>query len=359
VSFGCGWVSRLLLELLFFSGSVEQYIKTIGYLVPSYVIRRFLDSRHIHHLTDYLQAVHEKGQASADHTTLLLNCFTRLDRNEQLREFVENERDKKSIFDVDVAIKVCRNACLELSLELAKKHHKHAACLSILTEDLRAYKEALQYISNLPFDDADKTLKKFGKVLMDNCPADTIELLKKLCTDYVSNHPEELTEEFLDRSSQVYRGNPEDFMHLFIGKPKLLVDFLEHLVLNISGCSQTVYDTLIEQYLGIWQADKTGEARLMELIRNFGELYDKDHVLILCRMYEFWPGTLFLLEEDKLWHLVVRHYLQTGDYNNLLACCKRLGTSEPGLWLQTLAGLRNDANAPPHLLSQVLQVIGK
>lgn len=38
-----------------FVGAVEQYIKTIGYLEPSYIIRRFLDSRHINFLTDYLQ----------------------------------------------------------------------------------------------------------------------------------------------------------------------------------------------------------------------------------------------------------------------------------------------------------------
>lgn len=38
-----------------FSGAVDQYIKTIGYLEPSYVIRRFLDSRHTQYLTDYLE----------------------------------------------------------------------------------------------------------------------------------------------------------------------------------------------------------------------------------------------------------------------------------------------------------------
>lgn len=90
-----------------FSGSVDQYIKTIGFLEPSYVIRRFLDARHIHYLTDYLQAIHKSGRATADHTTLLLNCFTRLDRTEQLKQFLENE-NKLNLFDVDVAIKVCR-----------------------------------------------------------------------------------------------------------------------------------------------------------------------------------------------------------------------------------------------------------
>lgn len=38
--------------------SIEQYARTIGYLEPSYVIRRFLDSRHINFLTDYLQVSH-------------------------------------------------------------------------------------------------------------------------------------------------------------------------------------------------------------------------------------------------------------------------------------------------------------
>lgn len=38
-----------------FAGAVEQYSKTIGSLEPSYVIRRFLESRHIPYLADYLQ----------------------------------------------------------------------------------------------------------------------------------------------------------------------------------------------------------------------------------------------------------------------------------------------------------------
>lgn len=37
-----------------FVGAVEQYTRTIEFLEPSYVIRRFLDSRHINYLTEYL-----------------------------------------------------------------------------------------------------------------------------------------------------------------------------------------------------------------------------------------------------------------------------------------------------------------
>lgn len=59
------------------------------------------------------------------------------------------------------------------------------------------------------------------------------------------------------------------------------------------------------------------------------------------------------------YHLIVRYYLKIGDYNSLTETCKRLGKMQPSLWLQALTGLRDNKNAPPNLLSQVLEVIGK
>lgn len=93
------------------SGAIEQYIKTIGKLEPSYVIQKFLDSQYIDKLTMYLQALHREGRATEDHTTLLLNCYTKLNntigQTDSLREFILM-KDKDLEFEVDVAIKVCR-----------------------------------------------------------------------------------------------------------------------------------------------------------------------------------------------------------------------------------------------------------
>jgi hypothetical protein len=38
----------------------------------------FLDAERIHNLTSYLRALNERGLANGDHTTLLLNCYTKL-----------------------------------------------------------------------------------------------------------------------------------------------------------------------------------------------------------------------------------------------------------------------------------------
>lgn len=106
------------------TGAVDQYIKTIGKLESSYVIRRFLDSQHIDKLTLYLQALHKHGKANENHTTLLLNCYTKLDHRDKLKEFILAE-GRELDFDIDIAIQVCRRTSTEDALLLAKKYEKH------------------------------------------------------------------------------------------------------------------------------------------------------------------------------------------------------------------------------------------
>uniref|UniRef100_A0AAG5D1K0 Vacuolar protein sorting-associated protein 11 homolog n=2 Tax=Anopheles atroparvus TaxID=41427 RepID=A0AAG5D1K0_ANOAO len=352
-----------------FAGAVEQYSKTIGFLEPSYVIQRFLDARHIHFLTDYLQTVHAQGRATADHTTLLLNCFTRLDRTRQLKEFLKNDQ-KSNLFNIEVAIKVCRDASyVQEAFQLARTHQKHDACLSILTEDMGQHEEALSYIETLPPADAEGIVKKYGSTLMANCPARTIALLKKLCTDlaaYRNSTPgrdalaveDMLADLHLADHERAPRGTPEEFIHLFSDADQL-IDFLEHLVRYVPSSSQCVYSTLIEHYLYKWRESPGMEEKLLELLRYNGERYDKTHALAQCRMHEFWPGVMYLYEEDKLYHLIIRHYLKHREYDNLLASCRKLANNNASLWLLTLNGLKGDSQAPPHLFNQILQVISQ
>jgi len=49
---------------------------------------QFLDAQRIHNLASYLETLHEKGLANEDHTTLLLNCFTKLKDVENLNKFI-------------------------------------------------------------------------------------------------------------------------------------------------------------------------------------------------------------------------------------------------------------------------------
>lgn len=49
---------------------------------------RFLDAQRITSLTRYLEQLHACGLAGADHTTLLLNCYTKLKDVAKLDAFI-------------------------------------------------------------------------------------------------------------------------------------------------------------------------------------------------------------------------------------------------------------------------------
>lgn len=164
-----------------FDGSIEQYIRTIGQLEPSYVIRKFLDAQRIYNLTNYLQELHSKGLANADHTTLLLNCYTKLKDVSRLDQFIKADTDLN--FDLETAINVCRQAgYFEHAVYLAEKFQENDMYLDIVIEDTKKYDTALAYIRKLGPYEADRNLQKYSKTLLTHLPHETTKLLIELCT---------------------------------------------------------------------------------------------------------------------------------------------------------------------------------
>lgn len=63
-------------------------------------------------------------------------------------------KDREVDFDVETAIKVCRQAgYFEHALFLAEKHNKHEWYLRIQLEDIKQYHKALEYIGRLEFSE--------------------------------------------------------------------------------------------------------------------------------------------------------------------------------------------------------------
>eukprot|EP00762_Andalucia_godoyi_P001379 ANDGO_04909.mRNA.1 Vacuolar protein sorting-associated protein 11 homolog len=163
--------------------AVSQYIRTIGRLEPSYVIRKFLDAQRIHNLTRYLEELHTKSKATADHTTLLINCYTKLKDVAKLDAFIK--RNSELHYDVDTAIRVCRQASYhEHALFLALKHNEHDWCMKILLDDLKQYSDALEFLSTLEFAYCETFMKQYGTLLCTAVPKNAREFLQVLCTDY-------------------------------------------------------------------------------------------------------------------------------------------------------------------------------
>jgi hypothetical protein len=348
-------------------GAIEQYIKTIGKLEPSYVIRKFLDSQHIEKLTMYLEALHKQGHATEDHTTLLLNCYTKLNntvgQSNSLKEFILMKEGDLN-YDVDIAIKVCRQGSPAEALMLAKKHQKHDWYIKLQVEDHQRYVEVLDYISNLSFENAEFYMKKYGNILIQNAPYESTQFLKRLCTSYKSNNS--LDNSLIGSFELSQKSDPEEYIHLFLNNSERLVEFLEYLIGEGCLLSTPVYNTLLEHYLHVWGnlenvAEKNKYAqKILKLLQNPDIRYDKSQALVVCHMHSFSEGILYLYEEQKLYQQILKHHIFKNDSSSILGCCRRFGHQEPTLWVQALwSCVRDTKNPSIDLLNEILTVIAK
>lgn len=470
-----------------YDGAIAQFIKTIGRLEPSYVIRKFLDAQKIHNLTAYLEALHAQHKANADHTTLLLNCYTKLKDADKLEHFLTVE-DTES-FDVETAIRVCRQGkYYDHALKLARKYREHDWFLKIQLEDKGDFDTALEYIASLDQDDAVLYLKKYGKDLVAEIPEATTNQLVLMCTGSLAPGAEMLTLTSGAAPSgigaslnaafgltvaespapaQVDSSNPfadsgpaeqekplsavspsastssfssvssllsniastatrkiiestggsssnvgqdsenidipepvelvlsdteeekvgdivvekkkpelvkaEDFIHIFVGRQKYLVKFLELVTERVREVSPIVYDTLLEMYLhgpedgngngsnettaAPTETEEEREERLdkaRRLIMYENATYDPHHALVLAQRYEFRDGVMLLLEKLKMYDEIIQYHMENREFESIIRCCNKYGERDPNVWIQVLSYFSTVEGNPEKEIKEVL-----
>ncbi|RXG51486.1 Vacuolar protein sorting-associated protein 11-like protein [Armadillidium vulgare] len=350
------------------SAAMEQYIKTIPHLEPSYVIKKFLDTQHIDHLTTYLQALHKSGNATCDHTTLMLNCYTRLRDNEKLDNFIkEGDMD----CDVDLGIKVCRGAAYyDHAMALASKHGMHHRYISILLEDKKDYQATLKYISTLNFEDAKENVIRYGSSLLQHIPDEMTEFLVTLCTDYkplgqpiIKEHQKSLNS-FLTPEEPIF-ADPEDLEYLLIGHSEVTIAFLEK-VMQFRPLSKNLYTTLFAELLHQYSLAPEGqdqsalEGKIMKMLQNPDISFNRDHALLLCDKHKFYSGKLLLWELAGMFDELLHWFASRGDYSNVVDVCERHGSQNKKLWctaLRVITGGSCDLPPDANLINTVLSKI--
>lgn len=236
-----------------FEGAMREYINTIGGVQASYVIRKFLTARLTPLLMTYLQELHARGLAHAEHTTLLLNAYAKAGDVARLDSFVRSEGrvfgaegpvsagrvedmapgdglSKEPPFELDTAIRVCRQAgFFAHAAYLARRWGRHDDYLRVLVEDvgdssveltlggtrrspgtknekgderkteINGYSAAVSYLREVGGDCAESALTHYGRALLDHLPEETTQLLIDLCT--IAGHlPESSPPEHIPRT---------------------------------------------------------------------------------------------------------------------------------------------------------------
>ncbi|KAL1985395.1 hypothetical protein VTN96DRAFT_7956 [Rasamsonia emersonii] len=366
--------------------AMQQYLRAIDNTEPSQVIRKFLDTQRIHNLIEYLEELHDHERATADHTTLLLNCYAKLKDTSKLDSFIKAPGELK--FDLETAIAMCRQGgYFEQAAYLATKHGEHDMVVDILIEDSQKYAEALQYIWRLDAEVAYPNLMKYARVLLGHCPRETTQLFidyytgryrpKKeaelpvktetqsgsavqnlaalLPLPYVGTggtkaQPSEAQvtseEKSLDVTPTYEIPKPRTAFSAFVDHPDEFITFLEALIKQESLKKEDkidLYTTLFEMYLDTAKRKKDAserqewENKAKKLIEGKDIPISTSNVLLLSDLSNFREGTTLVREQEGLRSDIFRSYTAAKDTQGVIKALRKYGPEEPQLYIDALA----------------------
>lgn len=175
--------------------AIEQYIFTINYLDPSYVIQKFLDGSKLDYLILYLEALHSENNFSfrctkemKDYTALLLNCYIKQKQISKLKTFVEGKELTPQLFNVETAIDVCKESNqIDLALNIAEKSKMFDSYINLLIDYKENYSLALEYIKKEgDITKSLESLNKYGQKLLNKFPEQTQRFIKEVVSSIVA-----------------------------------------------------------------------------------------------------------------------------------------------------------------------------
>lgn len=182
-------VSKLFAQNLYKNGyytrAMEEFIGTIGFVEPSYVIIKYMKSKRLGDLAHYLEklvspkcAVLFSSTERVHHTELLLHTYIKLGAYERMMNYVCSE---DATVNPEVVIQSLRNgAAPHIAQTVAQKFNLHSEYFAITFFDLRDTREAMEYLYRIPLSDAIDVFSRHEK--------DVMRLNPFACTNFVSNY---------------------------------------------------------------------------------------------------------------------------------------------------------------------------
>lgn len=319
--------------------AIQEYIKTIGFLEPSYVILKYLDAQRIPFLTEYLIELHKVSVADSDHTTLLINCYAKLKDHIRLNEFIRGNLK----FNVETAINTLRSLNYsQEALFLASRHKLYDHYFQIMIEDSKDAASALDYMKQNveSVSELANYLVTYGRFLVQQEPEKTTILAKDVLKIL-------LTEDDLGGYSPSVSGptevNMDDFLKIFIKNSDEMLNFLEYAIqLKPEIISSTLYLTCMDLYLRSYATAKSDDvkrsvsSKVMSLLNTPNAHYDVPQAMVLCKLNNFHEGLLYLYQKSGHYQLILNHYIKLKDSQMMIKCCQDHGSSQPSLWIYAL-----------------------
>ncbi|CAK7905975.1 E3 ubiquitin-protein ligase Pep5p [[Candida] anglica] len=166
------------------------------------IVTKFKDVSNINNLSKFLFRLYELKLADNDHLTLLLCCYCKLKKLEDLDTFIDEldleTTDNSSHVDLqELNFQLIINLFKECGyytqvIKLLYKLNQPGHIVDIQLNYLNQPQKCLQYIKTLSIDDLLLILIDYSKYLLDNLPIETTELLINVFTGHYVPQEQEL-----------------------------------------------------------------------------------------------------------------------------------------------------------------------
>lgn len=185
-------VSKLFGDSLYnkglYSKAMDQYVDTIGFQEPSYVVVKYMKSRQLQDLTYYLEQLigsqHKKlfpSSESSHHVQLLLHCYMKQGAYERMGKLLFSTKEIK--LDHQIIMKTLKRGHeFELACDVAKEYNMHLDFVATTFFDLRCPQKAIDYLRGLSWADGKEVLSRYGRDIMRAEPYLFTELLVDIAT---------------------------------------------------------------------------------------------------------------------------------------------------------------------------------
>ena len=334
-------ISKLHAEYCYKKGeydkSIEQYIKTINFLEPAYVIQQFLDKSKLNYLIVYLEALDKDKtfqmrdeEELKDYTTLLLNCYIMQEKVDDLKNFIEKRNISLPTGIIKTAIEVCLDIQkYEIALKFAKQNKLFEEYLNILINKQGKLKEALDFIQP-----EDKNVE--GEI-------GVFERINYFCEFgeyYLNNKDEKIGDDFFNRVDGFIKENyvkekRKDFsllMKIFFGNDKYFKKLFEKILSYKIECDKNMIHRRIELYLD--EDDANEKKNILKMLddERFKDKIDKIYLLMLFKFRDFSEGIMKISEMIELKQELFFNYLEKKDFEKIINSCELYGNDEKEFW---------------------------
>ena len=341
-----------------YEASIMQFEKTINYLDPSYVIQRFLEGSKLDYLIKYLEKLTNNNEfrkncnqeQMKDYTRLLLNCYIKQKKINNLKTFIENKNINDEV-TIKTAIDVCKDTKeIELALTISKEMNMTESYIQILMDVQNKYDESLDYISKIEsIYQCFNLLLKYGEKFLQNSKNNekVNEIIENIIKKIIflkscENKPDEkMTDEEFNKIKEL---KYEKIISIYISKesqPKL-AKLLELIMEEDKNCPISIVHRRIELYVDDYVENKNSgiSSKNAENISNilkddrFKNNIDKNYLLMLFKVSNYNDGITALSEYMNLNQDLNLFYMEAHDYKKLIELCEK--NDDINYWIQAL-----------------------